>query len=84
MVSFSLYLSGQKKNPVIRQGTEKERTSLIFRLTAGFGTLYTQVAGLHRAVPSTTLDKVFNCYGASISAFFDMSRKSVQTREKLF
>ena len=36
--------------------------SLIFRLTAGLGTLrFTQVAGLHRAVPSTTLDKVFNC-----------------------
>ena len=32
--------------------------SLIFRITAGFGTLQTQVAGLHRAVPSTTLDKV--------------------------
>ena len=24
---------------------------------AGFGTLYKQVAGFHRAVPSTTLDK---------------------------
>ena len=35
--------------------------SLIFRITAGFGTLLAQVAGLHRAVPSTTLDKVFNC-----------------------
>ena len=32
--------------------------SLIFRITAGFGTLQMQVAGLHRAVPSTTLDKV--------------------------
>ena len=32
---------------------------LIFRTTAGFGTLHMQVAGLHRAVPSTTLDKVF-------------------------
>jgi hypothetical protein len=31
--------------------------SLIFRLTAGFGTLLEQqVAGLHRAVPSTALD----------------------------
>ncbi len=26
--------------------------------TAGFGTLIQQVAGLHRAVPSATLDKV--------------------------
>jgi hypothetical protein len=25
--------------------------------TAGFGTLYTQVAGFHRASPSTSLDK---------------------------
>ena len=33
---------------------------LIFRLTAGFGTLHLQVAGLHRAVPSTTLDKVYS------------------------
>ena len=41
--------------------TERESMldlSLIFRITAGFGTLQTQVAGLHRAVPSTTLDKV--------------------------
>ena len=36
--------------------------SLIFRITAGFGTLrIAQVAGFHRAVPSTALDKVFNC-----------------------
>ena len=26
---------------------------------SGFGTLYKQVAGLHRASPSTTLDKLF-------------------------
>jgi len=31
-------------------------------VTAGFGTLLSQVAGLHRAVPSTTLDKVFSFY----------------------
>ena len=30
---------------------------LIFRLAAGFGTTLSQVAGFHRAVPSTTLDK---------------------------
>ena len=36
--------------------------SLIFRITAGFGTLHTQVAGLHRAVPSTTLDKAVQLY----------------------
>ena len=32
---------------------------------AGFGTTLTQVAGFHRAVPSTTLDKAcmqFGCY----------------------
>ena len=26
-------------------------------VAAGFGTLFTQVAGFHRAVPSTSLDK---------------------------
>jgi len=30
---------------------------LIFRLAAGFGTTLSQVAGFHRAVPSTALDK---------------------------
>ena len=30
---------------------------LISRFAAGFGTLLLQVAGFHRAVPSTTLDK---------------------------
>jgi len=30
---------------------------LIFRIAAGFGTLNKQVAGFHRAVPSTALDK---------------------------
>ncbi|GEM_PF-6125137 len=29
-------------------------------IAAGFSTLFSQVAGLHRAFPSTTLDKVFN------------------------
>ena len=29
-------------------------------VTAGFSTTLSQVAGLHRAVPSTTLDKVFS------------------------
>ena len=48
--------------------------SLIFRLTAGFGTLRSpQVAGLHRAVPSTALDKVFNCEGI-ITVFPLLSR----------
>ena len=30
---------------------------LIFRFAAGFGTTLSQVAGFHRAVPSTALDK---------------------------
>jgi len=47
--------------PPDRRGENIQRISLIFRFTAGFGTLHTQVAGLHRAVPSTALDKVFNC-----------------------
>ena len=33
-----------------------ESSSLV---AAGFGTLYKQVAGFHRAVPSTTLDKAY-------------------------
>ena len=42
--------------------------TLIFRYTAaGFSTLQKavplQVAGFHRAVPSTTLDKVMKLYG---------------------
>ena len=52
----------------------RRNTSLIFRLTAGFGTLYTQVAGLHRAVPSTALDKVFNCYADIITGYLVLSR----------
>ena len=34
--------------------------SLIFRLTPDLAPCNQQVAGLHRAVPSATLDKVFN------------------------
>ena len=49
------------KAPPDRRVENIQRISLIFRFTAGFGTLHTQVAGLHRAVPSTALDKVFNC-----------------------
>ena len=60
------------KVPLQKRGAQKTRPgsgarqkslilSLIFRLTAGFGTTLSQVAGLHRAVPSTALDKVFNC-----------------------
>jgi len=54
---------------------------LIFRLAAGFGTLNKQVAGFHRAVPSTTLDKAcmqfvgyyigFLCFVKCFSSFFD-------------
>ena len=49
------------KNSVAADGVRylghKPHLSII---TAGFGTLHTQVAGLHRAVPSTALDKVFS------------------------
>ena len=47
---------------------------------AGFGTLLSQVAGFHRAVPSTTLDK------AGMQLLDDYSRKSsfVNTRLPLF
>ena len=45
--------------------------------TAGFGTLpETQVAGLHRAVPSTTLDKVFNFQMHYNRIFAFVNRKS--------
>ena len=55
--------------------------SLIFRLTAGFGTLrQAQGAGLHRAVPSTTLDKVFNCRGFTGKALY--RRHPVPVKEK--
>ena len=47
--------------------------SLIFRITAGFGTLLAQVAGLHRAVPSTTLDKVLSFTIAIIASFSPLS-----------
>ena len=42
-------------------------------VTAGFGTLQTQVAGLHRAVPSTSLDKVFNFNVSIITDYTGLS-----------
>ena len=39
----------------------------------GFGTLIIQVAGFHRAVPSTTLDKACMQFGIILSIFFKMS-----------
>ena len=60
---FFIAVSGEQKSAPDNPGRSKHAVkSLIFRITAGFGTLqHLQVAGLHRAVPSTTLDKVFNC-----------------------
>ena len=49
---------------------------------AGFGTLLSQVAGLHRAVPSTTLDKdsivlpykqiYYTRFSAKVNGFFGL------------
>jgi len=62
MFLSSLKVFLQKTNAPPADGARKEflHQSLISRFTAGFGTLLAQVAGFHRAVPSTTLDKVFN------------------------
>ena len=46
--------------------------SLISRLAAGFGTLQTQVAGLHRASPSTTL---YKAYYSVVNSFYTIPRK---------
>ena len=60
---ISLHRRRKKKTRAVPDSARQNCLfSLIFRLTAGFGTLrFPQVAGLHRAVPSTALDKVFNC-----------------------
>ena len=65
MFPFFIAVSGEQKSAPDNPGRSKHAVkSLIFRITAGFGTLrHSQVAGLHRAVPSTTLDKVFSCLG---------------------
>jgi len=47
-----------------------ESSSLV---AAGFGTLYKQVAGFHRAVPSTTLDKACMQFDHILSYFFNLS-----------
>ncbi len=43
-----------------------ESSSLV---AAGFGTLKNQVAGFHRAVPSTTLDKACMQFGYILTVF---------------
>ena len=50
----------QLKNSVDRRSNKFGHKPHLSIITAGFGTLPSQVAGLHRAVPSTTLDKVFS------------------------
>jgi hypothetical protein len=68
------FLQSNEKTRPGSGARKKLKSSLIFRLTAGFGTLHAlQVAGLHRAVPSATLDKVFNC-SLSIADFCPLSR----------
>ena len=56
---------------------ERAYYTLICRYTtAGFSTLHiTQVAGLHRAVPSTTLDKAMKFNNRIISDFPGLSTK---------
>ena len=43
-------------------------------VAAGFGTLIIQVAGFHRAVPSTTLDKAFMQFAYILPIFHRKSR----------
>ena len=47
-----------------------ESSSLV---AAGFGTLFSQVAGFHRAVPSTTLDKAYMQFGYILQIFAHLS-----------
>jgi len=48
-------------------------------VAAGFGTLhFKQVAGLHRAVPSTTLDKACMQFAFILHTFFKMSTPVLQ------
>ena len=42
-------------------------------VAAGFGTTLSQVAGFHRAVPSTTLDKACMQFGYIVLEFCKMS-----------
>ena len=67
-------LSGRvhKKTPAGRRGMNYAYIASSF-VTAGFGTLQTQVAGLHRAVPSTSLDKVFNFNVSIITDYTGLS-----------
>ena len=44
--------------------------TLISRFAAGFGTTLSQVAGFHRAVPSTTLDKAYIEFRHTLHDFF--------------
>ena len=48
-----------------------ESSSLV---AAGFGTLFTQVAGFHRAVPSTALDKASMQFVYILLTFSEKSR----------
>jgi hypothetical protein len=48
---------GGKEKSVLPKGQTDGNTSSSADLLAGFGTLLSQVAGLHRAGPSATLDK---------------------------
>jgi len=57
----ALFRVYQQKTPCRTAGRKTSKLASSF-VTAGFGTLHTQVAGFHRAVPSTALDKVFSFY----------------------
>ena len=56
-----------------------ESSSLV---AAGFGTLNKQVAGFHRAVPSTTLDKACMQFDHILSYFLQKSTPFVYFIEK--
>ena len=49
-------------------------------VAAGFGTLTKQVAGFHRAVPSTTLDKAY----MQLRKYFTANSRIVKYFDELF
>ncbi len=53
-------------------------------VAAGFSTLISQVAGFHRAVPSTALDKACMQFHHILSYFFKMSSFFLFFAEKMF
>ena len=55
---------------------------LIFRIAAGFGTLRLQVAGFHRAIPSTTLDKAYIEFRYTLQDFWEFVKTFLSLSSK--